>query len=158
SRIYARLATHLVIEQRRGNVEVSRVAARSSLSREFVQFFQVYMPLLLQAVYSLGGATLMLCFYDWTLTAICAGLIVPVAVVNVFYSRRVRRLNASIHDELEQEVRVIDEGNSEAVSGHYHRVSGWVIRLADSEALNTGVAELFVIVLLALALMSSCSR
>jgi ABC transporter transmembrane region len=157
SRIYADLATRLVIEQRRGNVEVSRVAARSSLSREFVQFFQIYMPLVLQAIYSLGGAVAMLCLYDWALTIICAGLVVPVAIVNVFYSRTVQQLNACLHDELEQEVTVINQGNQDAVSGHYHRVCFWRIRLADAEALNVGLVELFVITLLALTLLRSCS-
>jgi ABC-type multidrug transport system fused ATPase/permease subunit len=157
SRIYADLATRLVVRQRRGQVDVSRVAARSSLSREFVQFFQAYMPLLLQAVYSLGGAFVVLCWYDWVLALSCAVLVVPVAVVNVFYGRAVHRLNARLHDELEHEVSVINQGNHHAVSRHYHRVSFWRIRLADAEALNVGLVELFVIASLALTLLRSCS-
>jgi ABC-type multidrug transport system fused ATPase/permease subunit len=157
SQIYAGLAARLVTEQRRNQVEVSRVAARSSLSHEFVQFFQVYMPLMLQAVYSLAGAIVMLCFYDWVLTVICAGLVVPAAIINGFYSRKVQRLNVCLHDELEQEVSFISQGNQDAVSGHYHRVSFWQIRLADCEALNVGLIELFVIALLILTLLRSCS-
>jgi ABC-type multidrug transport system fused ATPase/permease subunit len=156
TRIYADLATRLVIEQRRRNIEVSCVAARSALSREFVQFFQTYMPLVLQAVYSLCGAVLMLCFYDWTLTVICAALVVPVGIANAIYSRKVQRLNARLHDELEREVHVIGEGSRKAVSGHYHRVSLCRIQLADAEALNIGLVELFVIALLALTLIRSC--
>jgi ABC-type multidrug transport system fused ATPase/permease subunit len=157
SRIYADLAAQLVVEQRRRRIEVSRVAARSALSREFVQFFQTYMPLVLQAVYSLCGAVLMLCLYDWVLTLICAALVVPVGIANAVYSRRVQRLNVRLHDELEREVRVIGEGTHQAVRGHYHRVSLFRIQLADSEALNIGLIELFVIALLALTLMRSCS-
>jgi hypothetical protein len=157
SRIHADLAARLVAEQRRGKVDVSRVAARSALSREFTQFFQVYMPLVLQAVYSLGGASIMLSIYDWALTAICGGLVVPVAVANVFYSRRVKRLNTGLHDELEKEVGVINQGSQDDVRGHYHRVSHWRIRLAEAEALNVGLIELFVIALLTLTLLRSCS-
>jgi ABC transporter transmembrane protein len=82
---------------------------------------------------------------------------VPVAVANVFYNRTVRRLNACLHDELEKEVGVIHQGDPEAVRGHYHRVCAWRIRLADSEALNVGLVELFVIALLAVTLLRSCS-
>ena len=157
TRVYADLVTRLVLEQRRCDVDVSRVAARSALSREFVQFFQVYLPLVLQAAYSLAGAVLMLWFYDWTLTVLCLGLVAPVGIGNYFFSRKVLRLNAHLHDELEREVGVIMAGDPQALRDHYHGVSGWRIQLADSEAVNYGVIEVFVIAPLTLALLRSCA-
>jgi hypothetical protein len=157
TRVYADLATRLVLEQRRREIDVSRVVARSALSREFVQFFQVYLPLVLQAVYSLAGALAMLCYYDWTLMACCLALVAPVCAVNYFFTRKVLRLNVRLHDELEREVSVIMEGDPREVSRHYHGVSSWRIKLADSEAFNYGVIELFVIGLLAVGLLRSCA-
>ena len=40
-RIHADLVTQLVLDQRRREVEVTRIVARSSLSRDFVHFFQM---------------------------------------------------------------------------------------------------------------------
>jgi hypothetical protein len=157
TRIYADLATRLVLEQRRRAVDVSRVAARSALSREFVEFFQVYLPLVLQGAYSLAGAVAMLCLYDWCLMAACLLLVVPASVLNSFYSRQVLRLSARLHDELEQEVGVISGGDPQAVRGHYRRASFWRVKLADAEAVNTGVIGLFIVALLAVALFRSCT-
>src|SRR5262249_16549023 len=64
--IYSDLATELVLEQRDRDVEVSRVAARSALSREFVEFFERCLPVLLQAVFAVAGALVMLGIYGWT--------------------------------------------------------------------------------------------
>ncbi len=157
TRIYAQLASGLVLDQLQHGVAVSRVAARSALSREFVQFFQVYLPLVLQALYCLVGALAMLCCYDWALAALCLALIVPAGVANAFYSRKVLRLNAALHDELEREVQVISDREPRGVRSHYGRVSFWRIRLADSEAVNFAGVELFVIALLAVALLRSCA-
>lgn len=156
SRIYAQLATDLVENQRGQNVATSRIAARSSLSREFVSFFQVYLPLVCHALFSIVGAIVMLCFYDWMLMLICFALVAPACVANIIYSRKVLRLNARLHDELEREVEVIQEGNTAAVRDHYVRASAWRIKLANTEAINFSVIELFVIALLAIALLRSC--
>ena len=42
--IYTNLATKLVVDQRGREIGLSRVAARSSLSREFVEFFENHVP------------------------------------------------------------------------------------------------------------------
>ena len=42
--IHAELVSRLVIDQRRREVEVTRIAARSVLSREFADFFERYVP------------------------------------------------------------------------------------------------------------------
>ena len=156
TRIYADLATQLVDRQRRNGVDLSRVAARSALSREFVQFFQCYLPLVVQAFFSLGGAVVILWLYDWSLMAICLGLVGPACVVNYLYSRKVLRLNVALHDELEREVGVIQKGDLETVSCHYRGVSLWRIKLADAEAVNFTLIEFFVIALMSVTLMRSC--
>ena len=47
--IYAERATELVSEQRGAGVEVSKVAARSTLARQFVDFFELHVPMVLRA-------------------------------------------------------------------------------------------------------------
>jgi ABC-type multidrug transport system fused ATPase/permease subunit len=155
-RIYNDLASRLVLEQRRREVDVSRVAARSALSREIVDFFERYLPVLLQGLYAVSGALVMLTFYDWRLVPWCLGLVLPLWLFNTSYARKTLRLSRSLHDELEQEVEVITDGRTAAVEGHYHRVGSWRIRLMDAEAINFSVMEVFVLGLLAVALVRSC--
>jgi ABC-type multidrug transport system fused ATPase/permease subunit len=156
TRIYSDLATRLVLDQRVREVAVSRVAARSALSRAFVDFFERDVPLVVQAVYSVAGSLMMLCWYDWWLVPLCLGLLLPGYFLNKLYGRKTLQLSRQLHDELEREVEVIDRGKEREVRGHYDAVSRWRIKLSDWEALNFGVMELFVLALLATTLLRAC--
>ena len=155
--IYSDLATKLVVEQRGRDVGVSRVAARSSLSREFVEFFENHVPLLIRSSYSIVGALVMLAFYDRLLVPICLGLLLPAVVLNRIYSRKTFELSRQLHYQLEHEVDVIEPGREPAVRRHYDSVAGWRVKLSDCEALNFGTMELFVLGVLVLALLRTCS-
>src|SRR5262249_32171560 len=56
TRIYTDLATQLVVEQRGQEEPVSSVAARSALSRAFVDFFERDVPVIVRSLYSVVGA------------------------------------------------------------------------------------------------------
>ena len=86
--IYADLAGGIVAQQRRRNVDVSRVAARSALSRDMVDFFERDVPIVLYSLYSLVGATVMLCFYDPALMAMCLLPLPILLMMNRRYGRR----------------------------------------------------------------------
>jgi ABC-type multidrug transport system fused ATPase/permease subunit len=154
--IYTDLATRLVLQQREQQIPVSRVAARSALSREFVEFFERYVPLVFSSLYSVAGALVVLAWYDWTLVPVCLALGVPAYLSNSVYARKTQALNAGLHDELEREVDVIDQGRPTDVRSHYSRVARWRVNLADWEALNFGALEVFVLALMATALFRSC--
>ena len=157
SGIYTKLATSLVTEQRSREITTSRVAARSSLSREFVEFFENYVPMLIKSVYSIVGALVLLALYDRSLVPICLGLLLPSVVLNRIYSRRTFELNRQLHDELEHEVDVINHNHAPSVRRHYEAVASWRVKLSDCEALNFGTMELFVLGVMVLALLRTCS-
>lgn len=154
--IYADLATELVQSQRERDLNVSCIAARSTLAREFVTFFEQYIPVLVQAAYSVVGALAFLVFYKGVLFPICFGLVMPAWLVNRVYARQVLLINGRLHDELEREVEVIRQGDGPAVPRHYHELAHWQIKLSDWEALNFGLMELFVLGLLLAALVVAC--
>ena len=155
--IYTDLATKLIVEQRRREVGLSRVAARSSLSREFVEFFENHVPLLIKSLYSVVGALVLLAFYDRVLVPICLGLLLPAVVLNRIYARRTFELNRQLHDQLEHEVEVIDLSQESSVRRHYDSVASWRVKLSDCEALNFGTMEVFVLGVMVVALLRTCS-
>ncbi len=157
SGMYTELATRLVVEQRSAEIGTSRVAARSSLSREFVDFFESHVPLIIRAGYSIIGALVMLAYYDRTLVPVCLGLLLPAVVLNRIYARRTLDLSRQLHDKLEREVDVIDSGNESSVRRHYSDLASCRIKLSDCEALNFGTMELFVLGVLVVALLRTCS-
>jgi ABC-type multidrug transport system fused ATPase/permease subunit len=156
ARIYSDLATRLVLDQRDRNVEISRVAARSALSREVVSFFERDVPCALQASYATVGGLMMLAFHDGMLLPLGMVLMIPVFVLSRFYGRKTYLLNGHLNDELEREVDVITTGSPRSIRGHYDRVGGCNIRLANWEAVNFGLLDLCTLALLTAALVRTC--
>lgn len=157
TRIYAERAGQLVLVQRSSGVAVSQVAARSTLSREFVDFFERHIPLIIRSLYSIVGALVMLFYFDWMLVLLCIGLIIPSSVLNFVYGQRTLRLSSLLHDDLEREVHILDRAKADEVQNHYGRISRWRVKLSDWEAFTTGVMELFVLALMAGGLIRYCT-
>lgn len=155
--IYTSLASSLVVRQRNRRVDVSRVAARSALSRSYVDFFEQSIPMMVRAGYSVAGALVMLAWYDWTLILFCLVLIIPAVLLNAAYGRKTLGLAGGLHDRFEQEVNVIERGNAEEVRRHFAAAARWRIRLSDAEAINFGLMELFVLGVMAATLIHYCT-
>jgi ABC-type multidrug transport system fused ATPase/permease subunit len=155
--IYSELATRLIVEQREQRVDVSRVAARSALSREYVEFFEHHIPLIMRAFYSIVGALVMLGFYDWMLVPLCLALVLPAALLNAAYGRKTLELSGRLHDDLEREVGVIERGNPTEVREHFDAIADRRVRLSDAEAINFSLMELFVLGLMVVALVHFCT-
>ena len=156
--IYSEKAGELVLGQRAENVEVSTVAARSALARDFVEFFERHVPIIIQALFSLVGAVLFLAYYDNVLVLYCAALIVPAMVLNFVFGRKSLRLSGLLHDQLEREVEVIRKPSADSVKEHYDAVSRWRIKLSDNEAITMGLMETFVLMLMIAALVRFCTQ
>jgi ABC-type multidrug transport system fused ATPase/permease subunit len=157
TRIYTDLATRLVLVHRRHEVPISRIAARSALSREIVDFFERDVPFVVQTAYSVVGALIMLACCDWVLFPLCLALLLPVYVLSRVYGRQTFGLNRRLHDELEQEVDVIATGKPRAVRSHYERVARWRVRLSDAEAAGVAVVEVLILGLTAVVLWRCCT-
>jgi ABC-type multidrug transport system fused ATPase/permease subunit len=155
--IYTDLATKLVVDQRARQVEVSRIVARSAMSRSYVEFFETHVPTLIRAAYSIVGALVMLGWYDWSLIPLCVGLVIPASLLNAAYRNRTLGYSKRLHDELEREVDVIRRGSGDDLRAHYNNTAEWRIRLSDAEAINFSVMELFVLVVMVGALVHYCS-
>jgi ABC-type multidrug transport system fused ATPase/permease subunit len=156
--IYTDRATDLVLHQRASDIDVSVVAARSALAREFVEFFERHVPMIIQALFSLVGAVLILLWYDWVLVLFCLALIVPSMILNFYFGRKSLRLSGLLHDQLEKEVEVIKHPTEANVREHYSAAACWRIKLSDNEALTMGLMETFVMLLMIGALVRFCTQ
>ncbi|HEY0792237.1 MAG TPA: ABC transporter six-transmembrane domain-containing protein [Chthoniobacterales bacterium] len=141
--IYTDFATQTVLSQGKEGTPTSQIVARSALSREFVNFFEHDIPATVASAFSLLGALVMLLFYDHWSAALCVVVFVPMAILNRSYSRRTLALNRRLNNQLEREVDVLTRRPFLGVRRHYQLLSGWRIRLANAEAANWGIMELF---------------
>jgi ABC-type multidrug transport system fused ATPase/permease subunit len=157
SSIYSDLATRTVSDQETKGVSTSQIVARSSLSREFVNFFERDVPATVNSVFGLLGALVLLFFYDAWSAGFCLMLLVPLAILNRGYSRRTLTLNRRLNNQLEREVTVLTRRMPSRVLGHYRLLAKWRICLSDAEATNWGLMELFSIVLSAAVIIRVAS-
>jgi len=156
SAIYNRMAAQLVLEQRRRHVATSRVAARSALSREIVDFFERDVPFVLRAGYCVLGSLAMLVMCDGLLIPVCLLLLLPVYTISSIYARKAHTLNGRLNDRLEGEVDVIEQARASRVRRHYDVVALWRIRLSDLQAYNHGIMHVLFLGLIAVALVRCC--
>ena len=144
SGIYSKLATKVVAEQAKQGIPTSQVIARSSLSREIVDFFERDIPLTLTAALSFFGAVGMLFWYDLQIGLYCLFLLIPVVFINRYFGKLSLRLNQKLNDQLEQEVDILTEREPYNVKSHYQLLNRWRIKLSDAEAKNWGITTLLL--------------
>jgi hypothetical protein len=157
TRIYTDLASQLVVDHRDREVPVSRVAARSALSREIVDFFERDIATVVFALYSVGGSLIMLSLTDWVLLPCCLALLFVVALLSRSNGRRSLLLNGKLNDQIEREVEVIDRARPTEVRNHFGLIARWRILLSDREAYTFGLSGLLMFGLIATALVRCCA-
>ena len=157
SAIYTDLATRTVSDQETKGVSTSQIIARSSLSREFVNFFERDVPATVNSLFGLLGALVLLFFYDAWSAVFCLILLIPLALLNRSYSKRTLTLNRRLNNQLEREVTALTRRMPSRVVGHYRLLAKWRISLSDAEAMNWGIMELFSIVLSAAVIIRIAS-
>jgi ABC-type multidrug transport system fused ATPase/permease subunit len=155
--IYTDLATRTVSEQETKGFSTSQIVARSSLSREFVNFFERDIPATVNSLFGLLGALVLLFFYDAWSAGFCLMLLVPLAILNRGYSKRTLTLNQRLNNQLEREVTMLTQRRPSRVFGHYRLLAKWRISLSDAEATNWGIMELFSIILSAAVIIRVAS-
>jgi hypothetical protein len=158
TRIYADLAAKLVLDQRGREVEVSRVAARSSLSREIVDFFERDVVVVIYVIFSIFGALAMLAWADRMLVPWCLALLLPAWLLSRWTGRQSLVLNGRLNDEVEREVEIIERAQPAEVRGHFDGIRRWRIALSDRDAFSFGVPETLIFVAMAAALVQTCAR
>lgn len=134
-RIYADLAVRAVLnEKQKGST--SSATAHAVLAREFVDFFETQLPVLITSVCSLAGAVIMLLLIEfWSGVAALAVLLVFCAGLPR-YIKINDRLYFKLNNRLEHEVRVIERSNRSGLIKHYRLLSKMRIAISNREALS----------------------
>lgn len=156
TRIYADIAVPVVLEQRLINASSSATAARVVLAREFVDFFEKQVPLLLTALVSMLGSVIMLMFLEFKVGAFCMLALVLCLALGSRFMVVSQSLHERINDAMEREVGLLFRVGAQSLRRHYGLLSRLRVRLSDREAaayafLGGLIALLFLLTILELA-------
>jgi ABC-type multidrug transport system fused ATPase/permease subunit len=145
NRIYNHLVVSIVLNQHQQGIAPSQIAARSALSREFVDFFERDVPRLVTSLFGLIGSLMMLLFYDLQIACYCLLILIPIAWIQKVFVKKSLVLNYRLNNQLEKEVEILTEGDRELVSQHYETLADKRIKLSNLTAFNWGATELLII-------------
>jgi len=143
--VYNTIVEDTIIRQRKAGIEATSVAARSAMSREFVTFFEIDVPVVITSLIHILGSAIILFLYDFQIGALAALLFIPVYFVNRVYVRVTSRLNRELNDQLEKEVVYIERAERNEVRTHFTLVRQWRVKLSDASAYNWTIIEVLSI-------------
>ena len=152
--IYSSLVTKFLTRKHDAG-EISKLSAHSTLSREIVDFLETDFIYIIEAIYNIVGSLVLLYFYEKSIVNICFLILIPVLIISFFYGQKMMRLTKLKNDELEKEVNIISDGNKESIKEHYKMLRLWQIKISDKEAINFGIMELLVLVVIGSSLLVS---
>ena len=134
ARIYAGLAVSVVLAQRKYQLNHSAIAARVTLSREYVDFFEMHLPLLITSLSSLFGAAIMLLFIEFWAGVMCFAIVFILLGFVSGYARKNEWLFMRLNNRLEKEVDYVHKAGTATLHRHYSTLARLRIALSDREA------------------------
>lgn len=150
ARIYAVLAVSVVITQRNNKLNHSTVAARVALSREFVDFFELHLPMFITSLVSMFGAAVMLLIIEFWAGVACLVILAFLTCFLPGYTYKNEALYNKLNNRLEKEVDFVNKARVLSLERHYLTLARLRIRLSDREA--TGYLSIGVLVALLFSL------
>jgi ABC-type multidrug transport system fused ATPase/permease subunit len=150
--IYNEMVIETVERQRNRGVESEKIAARVSLSRELVDFFQYEIPALTASVILFLGSIIMLFAYDVVIGIYAAIALIPISLAYAWFGKRSYRLNRGLNNRLEREVEIVQSRPLAQVARHLLRARKWRISISNAQAGTWSVIELVMLVLTAATL------
>ncbi|MBG0758424.1 ABC transporter permease [Vibrio cidicii] len=141
TRVYGAIRVRLakLVARNLRAVPISVKDARLTMSRELVDFLEQHLPAVITALVQLLATLVILASFHFTL-ALCvlaAGL--AMLLLYTLFHRTFTRLNATLNDQLEQQVGVLDGRSFAAIRAHFERLKQCEIKLSDTEALVYGL-------------------
>ncbi len=154
SKIYKDIIIHFLVKTKEKK-NVSKLSALSTLSREYTDFLEFDLIFILESLYNIVGSLIIIFFYDKTVILICLTTLIPILILSKYYGRKMGNLTKQKNDELEKQVDTIATYNEEKINIHYSYLQKWQIKISDQQALNFGIMELLVMLLLGGSLILS---
>jgi ABC-type multidrug transport system fused ATPase/permease subunit len=155
--IYTVVASEIADIQNQKDVSVSTIAARSSLIKELVDFFEYDITQAFTSLISVVGALIMLALFDWWLFATCMLTILIIFSIYTLSNKKIYNFNIGLNDELEHRITILEKREQNGIVRHFKNISKWMVKMSDLETLNFGIIEVVLFVLAIFALYVSAS-
>jgi ABC-type multidrug transport system fused ATPase/permease subunit len=145
-KIYLKMFTNVAVEvtetSRERGLDVAKTASRVELCREYVTFLKRRIPDFIEQAFDLGGTAIALALFDWRISLTCLAIVLPLALINRLYNRRVIHLQKELHDMREDVFDIFARKDTQQVRAYYDAIAVPQKRIANWGALNFGLLRL----------------
>jgi ABC-type multidrug transport system fused ATPase/permease subunit len=147
SKMYADIATRVIINSKKQGHAASKILARAELAREYIVFFKERLPEVSWQIFATGGGVIALFFYDWRIAAVAFFVIFPVVWINNIYRRNVVTLQKNIHDTREDLYRLVDEKDTTKIHQYYHDMVPPQHKIAKWNSIDYAVIKVLLMII-----------
>jgi ABC-type multidrug transport system fused ATPase/permease subunit len=147
SRMYASIATDVIIESKSRGDQISKMLVRAELVKEYIVFFKERLPEVMWQLSATAGAIIALFFYDYRIAIICLAVIVPIAYINNISRKNVTHLQKDIHDNQEELFNLVERRDTTMISSFYENTISPKTRIARWNAFNYSSVKILLVII-----------
>lgn len=137
SNIYEKLVKTIVLKQKAEGVPTSKISARSALSRGIITFLETDMIVIIYALFSVIGSVYFLININGKVGLLTICFIVPILLISIIFSKKIKKFTKRNNDLIENEVDVIEKGVDNTVNKYYFLQKMYSIKLSNLNAFNS---------------------
>jgi ABC-type multidrug transport system fused ATPase/permease subunit len=147
SRMYANVATEVVLESECRKDQFSKMLVRAELVKEYIAFFKERLPEIMWQLSATAGAIIAIFFYDYRIALVCLTVIIPIAFINNLNRKKVTHLQKDIHDNQEELFHLIESRDSTKITSFYQNTIFPKTRIARWNAFSYGTVKVLLIII-----------
>jgi ABC-type multidrug transport system fused ATPase/permease subunit len=147
SKMYANIATEVVIESKCREDQFSKMLARAELVKEYIAFFKDRLPEVMWQLTATAGAMIAIFFYDYRIALVCLAVIIPIAFINNLNRKKVTLFQKDIHDNQEELFHLIESRDTSKISQFYLNTISPKTRIARWNAFGYGSVKVLLVVI-----------
>lgn len=139
TRVFVKIYTELVVKAVMNQKEkwnTSSATAHANLSRQFINFFEEYLPTLITSTFSVLWAVIMLLIIEFWSWLVALFILLLFLIILPKYTKINDKLYFELNNNLENEVNVIEKNNYEDLKNHYNLLSKIRISISNREAFS----------------------
>jgi hypothetical protein len=147
SKMYADIATDVVIESKSHGDQFSKMLVRTELVKEYIVFFKERLPEVMWQLSATAGAIIALFFYDYRIALVCVAVIIPIAYINNLNRKNVTRLQKDIHDNQEELFNLIESRDTTKISHFFRNTIAPKTRIARWNAFGYSSVKVILVII-----------
>lgn len=136
ARIYSEIVVPVIVKQRIQGQTPSQITARVALSREFVDFFEMHLPMAVTSLVSVFGAVIMLVLLEFWVGVLSMMVLAVFLLLLPGFSRMSEKLYFKLNNRLERDVDMIQAAPEAMLHKHFGLVARLRILISNREALG----------------------